>query len=81
MHFISKKNTHLTLQEDGNGVQCITVTWCIISQWMTVIQNCVSYHMLIDLWLLICTKIIPGIYNLYLLNIYVFCVFPETKTA
>ena len=34
-----------------------------------------------SIWLLICTKVIPGIYNLYLLNIYVFCVFPETKTA
>jgi len=32
-------------------------------------------------WLLNCTKIIPGIYDLYLLNIYVFCVFPWTKTA
>jgi len=31
------------------------------------------------LWLLICTKIIPHIYDLYLLNIYGFCVFPETK--
>jgi len=33
------------------------------------------------LWLLNCTKIIPGIYDLYLLNIYVFCMFPRTKTA
>ena len=30
-------------------------------------------------WLLICTKIIPSIYDLYLLNTYGFCVFPETK--
>ena len=38
MHFVSKKDTHLTLQEDGNGVWCFTVTWCIISRWMTVVH-------------------------------------------
>ena len=41
--------------------------------------DCKGSRMVYTSMLLICTKIIPGIYDLYLLNIYGFCVFPETK--
>jgi len=46
---------------------------------MNFLASLTGFHSGRFLWLLNCTKIIPSIYDLYLLNIYGFCVFPETK--